>query len=126
MLVKKGQNNKIRIYTPRFMHIHQGTRTYTSRFIYINQDWYTYIKICIKIKVQIKALGSYTYNEVAIDTTKLLYIQRDLYIYIKIIIYTSRFVNIKVRINSLRSYTYNEVARWKVRTGLDSLDWTLD
>ena len=67
MLVKKGQNFKIinlhdktviytsrikiRIYTSRFVFIHQDSyiyikiRIYTARFVYIHQDLYIYIKI---------------------------------------------------------------------------------
>ena len=58
MLVKKGQNNKIsdlyikiRVYTSRFIFIHQDSYLYikiymyTSGFAYMHQNPYIYIKI---------------------------------------------------------------------------------
>ena len=77
MLVKKGQNNKI-----KYVHIKSDIKTSSricrSRYLKIHQDLY----ICIKIRIctsRFAYVHPYQHNEVAIDTSRsvVVYICQD-------------------------------------------------
>ena len=78
MLVKKGQYNKISVYTIKSQYMQQDVHIYniisinTTRFLYIQQVFIIY-------------------NKISIYTTSFHYIQQEFYIYNMMCMYTTTF-----------------------------------
>ena len=85
MLVKKGQYNKISVYTIKSQYMQQGVHIYniisinTTRFLYIQHV-------------------SIIYNKIFIGTTLFHYIQQEFFIYNMMCMYTITFPIFKTRI----------------------------
>ena len=109
MLVKKGQNIKIR-------YIHMKIHIYISRFTYIYQD--SNIYIYIKIRHIYMSRFANIYIKIHIYISRFTYIYQDSHIYIKIHIYISRLyiyqdshIYIKIHIYISR-FTYIYISRF--------------